>query len=59
MEKQLACAAAISSSGLLPAPPSNQEENEYFPANAPARNDPLPCLRPPRQTACACCSIMS
>jgi hypothetical protein len=58
MEKQLACAAPISSSGLLPVPPSNRDEKEYSPASEPARNEPFPSLSFPRQTACACCSIM-
>ena len=51
MEKHAACAAPMSSSGVLPSPASNREANEYSPSIVPALNDPLPSLRPPRHTA--------
>jgi hypothetical protein len=59
MEKHAACAAPISPSGVLPTLPSNREANEYSPSTPSERNDPPLPLRPPRQTACACCLIMS
>src|SRR5207249_10219253 len=55
IEKQAACAAAISSSGLVPALPSNRVANEYGPLKAPlpALNVPLPSLSFPSHTAIA------
>src|SRR5258705_128656 len=59
-ELQAACAAASSSSGLVPTPFSNRVPNEYC---ASCRellsvdNDPLPLLTSPRQTAVAFRSI--
>ena len=54
--KQLACAAAISSSGLVPVPVSNLCAKSYGTfENVPlaAENVPLPALRPPFQFAVA------
>src|ERR1700677_1764503 len=46
IEKQDACAAAISCSGLAPGPSSNRERNEYSPAMlSPAVKVPAPYLR--------------
>src|SRR6185369_9878888 len=54
IEKQPACAAAISSSGFVPLPSSNRVLNEYCVFDkTPLSVDtvPLPSLRPPFQTA--------
>src|SRR4051812_30477029 len=52
--KQPACAAAISSSGFVPAPDSKREPKEYsvfFSAPPGAVSEPLPALSEPVQTA--------
>src|SRR5262249_25614297 len=53
IEKQLASAAAISSSGLVPFPSSKRDEKEYGPSNAslPSFIVPLPSLRVPSHIA--------
>ena len=54
IEKQPACAAAISSSGLVPLPFSKRVLNEYcVSASTPLSEEmvPLPSLRPPFHTA--------
>src|SRR6185503_6486191 len=53
--KQAAWAAPSSSSGLVPAPSSKREANEYAALNAPFPKStcPLPSLRLPSQRACA------
>src|SRR6185437_9465781 len=53
--KQPAWAAPNSSSGLVPAPSSNREANEYGPLNRPCPKSisPLPSLSVPSQRACA------
>src|ERR1700677_3844656 len=54
MVKQPACAAAMSSSGLVPTPFSKRVANEYgelFRTPPGADSVPLPCLRSPFQTA--------
>src|SRR5262249_19057904 len=53
MEKQPASAAPISSSGFVPFPSSNRDENEYGPSNAPLPSFivPLPCFSVPSHTA--------
>src|SRR5205807_3541853 len=55
IEKQPAWAAAMSSSGLVPAPSSKRELNEYWPSNAPPpkRIVPLPLGRSPSHRASA------
>src|SRR3954468_8122673 len=55
IEKQPAWAAAMSSSGLVPAPSSKRELNEYCPSNAPPpkRIVPLPLGRSPSHRASA------
>src|SRR5678815_2877629 len=55
MLKHAACAAANSSSGFDPAPSSNRDENEYWPAMGPlaALNVPVPPRSPPSHTALA------
>ncbi len=55
MEKQPACAAPMSSSGLVPSPFSNRETKEYAPSQAPLpmRIVPSPSLSVPFQTAAA------
>src|SRR5712664_4556576 len=60
MVKQPACAAASSSSGLVPTPFSNRVPNEYCASCREVLsvdNDPLPLLTSPRQTAVALRSI--
>src|SRR3546814_568804 len=42
MEKHPACAAPISSSGLVPVPSSKRDEKEYCPSNAPLPRATLP-----------------
>ena len=54
IEKQPACAAAISSSGFVPFPSSNRVLNEYCVFDkTPLSVDtvPLPSFNPPRHTA--------
>src|SRR5258706_4317663 len=53
MEKHPACAAAISSSGLVPPASSNRDANEYLPSNAPLPSftRPLPSRRLPFHSA--------
>src|SRR6187549_2319139 len=54
IEKHPACAAAISSSGLVPLPSSNRVLNEYCVlANTPLSDEivPLPSFRPPFHSA--------
>src|ERR1700757_1668726 len=54
MVKQLACAAASSSSGLVPMPLSNREWKEYgvcFRTLLSVERVPLPAFRSPCQTA--------
>src|SRR5262245_42513323 len=55
IEKQPACAAAISSSGLVPAPFSKRDTNEYCPSNAPlpSRMLPAPSFNEPFHSAVA------
>src|SRR3954468_15427812 len=56
MAKQPACAAAINSSGLVPAPDAKRELNEYsvfFSAPPGAVSEPLPSFSEPCQTALA------
>src|SRR6202167_6479180 len=56
IEKHPACAAAINSSGLVPAPFSNREVNEYcvlFSAPPGAEIVPFPSFNLPFQTALA------
>src|SRR5580704_6849904 len=56
MEKQAACAAAISSSGLVPGVFSKRVVNEYgvlFKTPLAEETDPLPSLSPPFQIALA------
>src|SRR2546427_5335675 len=60
MEKHPACAAAISSSGLVPCPSSKRVLNEYgvaFSTPLAVVTMPLPSLSPPFQTAPAFLSI--
>ena len=64
MEKQAACAAAISSSGLVPGVFSKRVTNEYgvlFSTPLEAETTPLPSFSPPFQTALAfrCISLSS
>ena len=61
IEKQPACAAPISSSGLVPVPSSKRDENEYWPSKAPLprRMVPLPSRSPPCQRAVAVRAGMS
>jgi hypothetical protein len=61
MEKQPACAAAISSSGLVPFPSSKRVLNEYCVSlSTPLAEEivPLPSFKPPFQTAFAVRSIV-
>src|SRR5688572_6085773 len=54
IEKQPACAAAISSSGLVPLPSSNRVLNEYWVlARTPLSDEivPLPSFKPPFHSA--------
>jgi len=54
MAKQPACAAAISSSGFVPAPCSNRVPKEYWVFDRTplaVEISPFPSLSPPRQTA--------
>src|SRR4051794_20193959 len=54
IEKQPACAAAISSSGLVPMPSAKRVENEYWVSLRTPLSveiEPLPSCRPPCQTA--------
>jgi len=54
MEKQPACAAAMSSSGLVPMPFSKREENEYCVLDNTPLSElivPLPSIIPPLHTA--------
>src|SRR5215213_7273664 len=53
IEKHPACAAAMSSSGLVPLPSSKRDLNEYGPSQAPEPIFivPLPCIMSPSQTA--------
>ena len=55
IEKQPACAAAISSSGLVPSPSSKRDWNEYGPLVGAARHAhrPVPSCREPFHTALA------
>src|SRR5690606_4909778 len=55
IEKHPACAAAMSSSGLVPTPSSKREPKEYDPSTAPlaVARVPLPLLRSPRHSASA------
>ena len=55
IEKQLACAAAISSSGLVPGSSSKRVPNEYAPSMTPEAllNVPLPPARSPFHSAVA------
>ncbi len=55
IEKQPAWAAPISSSGLVPAPSSKRDWNEYAPLQAPLPSDivPRPCCRLPSHCAFA------
>src|SRR6478672_7661268 len=55
IEKQPACAAPISSSGLVPEPSSNRDTNEYAPSNAPlpTRILPAPSFNEPFHSALA------
>src|SRR5215212_4784928 len=58
MEKQPACAAPMSSSGLVPCSPSNRVLKEYGFADKapePVESVPEPSLRVPCQTADAFC----
>src|SRR6185503_10703291 len=53
IEKHAACAAAISSSGLVPSPSSKRDANEYAPLKTPSPTvrSPSPPLRSPRHSA--------
>ncbi len=55
IEKQLACAAPISSSGLVPPSSAKREPNEYAPSISPDSplNVPLPPVRSPFHSALA------
>src|SRR3954470_4865353 len=56
IEKQPACAAAISSSGFVPTPFSNRVEKEYcvcFRTPLAVETEPLPSFNPPSQCALA------
>src|SRR3954468_19157480 len=53
IEKQAACAAAMSSSGFVPSPSSKREANEYWPWKTPSPTvtSPAPPCRSPRHSA--------
>src|SRR3954468_4871583 len=62
IEKQAACAAAISSSGLVPGVSSKRVVNEYGVLESTPlveETDPLPSFSPPFQTALALRCILA